>query len=55
MTVGTRSGALERDQSSTVSRLTIRASSLIVVGELINSGGTLMDKIFIYGEIPMLQ
>lgn len=53
MTVGTGSGASEQDQSSTVSRLTIRASSLIVVGELIKSGGSLIDKIFIYGELVL--
>lgn len=53
MTVGTRSGALEQDQSSTISRLTVRASSLIVVGELIKSGGSLTDKILIYGELVL--
>lgn len=55
MTVDTRSGALEQDQSSTMSRLTIRVSSLIVVGEMINSGSSLTDKIFICDEVPTLQ
>lgn len=55
MTVDTGSGALEQNQSSTMSRLTMRVSSLIVVGEMINSGSSLIDKIFICGEVPTFQ
>lgn len=53
LTVGASSGTLEQNESSVISWLAVKASSLNVGGEHINTSGNLTDKMFIYGELEL--